>query len=286
MKKNQEEHLEAYLEQHSFLRETAELQLAMEKLMRNLVRPLRFPGEAEIKERLAKGVPLLQQEDLQQKAVEAMVRHLLKVLAELEKLPAAPEPFKAAARGLKECAEKASREDWLDFLEAVLRQEGSASRDFLAAHKLNEAFARSLIWQMAERLVPARLKEAAFWEQEIKWERNYCPVCGRRPLLAQLKKEMEGRSRYLICGGCHAMWRYARMGCAYCGNEDLNKMHILEPEEETAVRLDVCDKCHAYLKTYGEEGEEEIYLRDWATLHLDLLGEEKGLQKKGSIMLE
>jgi len=63
-------------------------------------------------------------------------------------------------------------------------------------------------------------------------------------------------------------------------------MHILEPEGASVMRLDVCDKCHAYLKTYGEEGEEEIYLRDWATVHLDLLGEEKGLLKKGSPMLE
>ena len=62
-------------------------------------------------------------------------------------------------------------------------------------------------------------------------------------------------------------------------------MHILEPEGEEAMRLDVCDKCHAYLKTYNEEGEEEVYLRDWATIHLDFLGEEKSLQKKGSVML-
>jgi FdhE protein len=62
-------------------------------------------------------------------------------------------------------------------------------------------------------------------------------------------------------------------------------MHILEPEGEPEMRLDVCDECHTYLKTYNEEGAEDVYLRDWATIHLDLLGEEQGLRKKGSVLL-
>jgi FdhE protein len=62
-------------------------------------------------------------------------------------------------------------------------------------------------------------------------------------------------------------------------------MHILEPEGQSAMRLDVCDKCQSYIKTYNEEGAENIYLQDWATIHLDLLAEEKGLHKKGSRLL-
>ena len=75
------------------------------------------------------------------------------------------------------------------------------------------------------------------------------------------------------------------LGCVYCQNIDLKKMHILEPEGEPEMRLDVCDECHTYLKTYNEEGAEDVYLRDWATIHLDLLGEEQGLRKKGSVLL-
>ena len=51
------------------------------------------------------------------------------------------------------------------------------------------------------------------------------------------------------------------------------------------MRLDVCQECDCYLKTYGSEDEEEIYLRDWATLHLDLLAEEKTLHKVGAVEL-
>ena len=63
-------------------------------------------------------------------------------------------------------------------------------------------------------------------------------------------------------------------------------MHILEIESEPQMRIDVCDKCHCYIKTYNEEGNEKIYLNDWLTLHFDLLAEEEHFQKCGSILIE
>lgn len=57
-------------------------------------------------------------------------------------------------------------------------------------------------------------------------------------------------------------------------------------ELDKKIRLDVCDECQTYLKTYTDEGEENIYLRDWTTLHLDLLAEEKKLRKCGAVELE
>ena len=77
------------------------------------------------------------------------------------------------------------------------------------------------------------------------------------------------------CGGCRTLWHWRRVGCPYCGNVDLEKIHILEFDGKQTIRLDVCNECGAYLKTYGEDDEENIYLRDWTTLHLDLLAEEK-----------
>ena len=74
-------------------------------------------------------------------------------------------------------------------------------------------------------------------------------------------------------------------------------MKILEPEGEVAMRLDVCVECDAYLKTYqgckqinqaapdGPDECEEIYRHDWATLHLDLAGQEQGLVKRGNALL-
>lgn len=147
----------------------------------------------------------------------------------------------------------------------------------------NETIERLIKWAIIDRLIPQELKSSEIWD---KWLKNYCPVCGRKPVLAQLRKQNEGRARYLKCGGCGTMWRWNRLGCTYCDNEDLKRMHILEIESEPEMRIDVCDKCHGYIKTYNKEGDEKIYLKDWATLHFDLLAEEEGLHKFGSVLLE
>ena len=148
---------------------------------------------------------------------------------------------------------------------------------------INETLERMIKWAIIDRLIPQELKSSKVWD---KWLKNYCPVCGRKPVLAQLCKQNEGRARYLKCDGCGTMWRWNRMGCTYCDSEDLKKMHILEVEAEPEMRIDVCDECHSYIKTYNEEGAEDIYLKDWATLHFDLLAEEQGLHKIGSVLIE
>ena len=42
-------------------------------------------------------------------------------------------------------------------------------------------------------------------------------------------------------------------GRLLCGNEYLERIHILELDSK--IRLDVCDECRAYLKTYTDEDE-------------------------------
>ena len=156
-----------------------------------------------------------------------------------------------------------------------------------STHPRSENFSvtieRLIKWAIIDKLIPQELKSSDVWD---KWLKNYCPVCGRKPVLAQLRKQNEGRARYLKCDGCSTIWRWNRLGCTYCDNEDLKQIHILEIESEPEMRIDVCDKCHSYIKTYNHEGNEDIYLKDWATLHFDLLAEEENLHKVGSVLLE
>jgi len=76
----------------------------------------------------------------------------------------------------------------------------------------------------------------------------------------------------------------AARGLSLLRQRKFGRIHILELDKK--IRLDVCDKCQAYLKTYCDEDEENIYLLDWTTLHLDLLAEERGLHKCGAVELE
>lgn len=275
--------MQAYLEAHSFLQETAELQLAMSEAIQKTVRPMEFPEDNEVKEWTQDGVPLLQSKELQDRVITVLQPQISAVLAELLPL-ACPQPMQEALRVWAEWTKKQSLDKQAELIGLLLRQEDDKLMALMKAGQLPEQLVRTVLWQLVEALVPTRFKDYGFW-QEAGWTKNYCPVCGRQPVLAHLRKEKEGRARFLVCDGCQTEWPFARVGCVYCGNEDLTQMHILEPEGQSAMRLDVCDKCQSYIKTYNEEGAENIYLQDWATIHLDLLAEEKGLHKKGSRLL-
>ena len=243
--------LEEYLAEHEFLKETADFYLRMEKDFAG-VKPLEFPPREKILELVrAEKIPLLQQDEFQTKIIDALETILPKDLS-------------------------------AELFVSLIRQENSAVKEFCEARALNEPLTRKIIWGTVEKLIPAELK---LWERE-EWQENFCPICGRRPVMAWLKKLNEGRARYLLCGGCRTLWNWRRVGCPYCGNLDLEKIRILEVDDKQTVRLDVCEVCSCYLKTYGEDDEENIYLRDWTTLHLDLLAEEHGFQKCGAVELE
>lgn len=238
--------LETYLAAHEFLKETAEFHLRLEEKFSD-VQPLNLPPHDKVPELIKDGVPLLQQEPFQTQILDAT------------------ENFLPIPRRLTE---------------ALLRQENLSVRTICAEEELNETLTRKNFWAAVDRLIPATLKH---WERE-DWQENYCPICGRRPVMAHLKKFNEGRARYLLCGGCRTLWNWKRLGCPYCGNKNLERIHILELNDK--IRLDVCDECGTYLKTYGGEDEEDIYLRDWTTLHADLLAEEQSLHKLGAVELE
>ena len=241
--------LDEYLAEHEFLRETANFNLQLEQHFAD-VQPLDLPPRDEVLKLVdADKIPLLQRDDFSTKILDAV------------------EPLTNLPRELSE---------------KLLQQDNLAVHEICASSRLNETLTRKTFWAAVDKLVPDELK---LWQRD-EWTENFCPICGRRPVMAWLKKLSEGRARYLSCGGCRTLWHWRRVGCPYCGNVDLERIHIIEFDGKRTIRLDVCDECHAYLKTYGEDDEPNIYLRDWATLHLDLSAEEQHLLKCGAVELE
>jgi FdhE protein len=111
------------------------------------------------------------------------------------------------------------------------------------------------------------------------WLKGYCPVCGSLPLLSLLKEE--GGKRYLICSYCGYGWRVDRMFCPFCNNREQESLHYLFAEGEEPYRIDLCEKCHQYIKTidFRKLEESDPVLEDLATLHLDILASQKGYQR-------
>jgi FdhE protein len=111
------------------------------------------------------------------------------------------------------------------------------------------------------------------------WLKGYCPVCGSLPSLSLLKEETG--KRYLLCSYCGYQWRIDRLFCPFCDNREQESLHYLFAEGEEAYRIDLCDKCHQYIKTidYRNLEESDPVLEDLATLHLDILASQKGYKR-------
>lgn len=114
---------------------------------------------------------------------------------------------------------------------------------------------------------------------EIGWAEGYCPICGKEPKIGEIREE-EGR-RFLFCTQCGFEWRYRRIKCPFCGNEEQQTLAYFTIEGEEKYRVDVCHECKRYIKIVDfRESKEEANLdvEDIATLHLDMLANEEGYE--------
>ena len=111
------------------------------------------------------------------------------------------------------------------------------------------------------------------------WLKGYCPLCGSLPTLSLLK-EAAGK-RYLLCSYCGYQWRMDRISCPFCKNKDQESLHYFFGEGEETHRIDLCDKCHQYIKTIDTRDLQasDPVLEDLATPHLDILASQKGYKR-------
>jgi FdhE protein len=116
-------------------------------------------------------------------------------------------------------------------------------------------------------------------ESFVNWQESYCPVCGSRAGMAELSGE-EGR-RTLSCSACSFSWPFKRMTCAYCGNEDSEKLSYFTAGDGV-TRVDTCKACSRYIKTRdSRKGGSDVPLEvdDLLTIHLDLLAAKEGFER-------
>ena len=290
MKAKKIDPMKSFLKKYPFLQESERIYRFVDAAI-GTPEPIQLPERAVTKT-LAEKLPILQQETYRRRMVRAVYLMQGEVFARIVEADV-PSLMQESAREYLAVLKKLRKAAKEEFIIAVLTQDKEAFAALCEQHALNEGFIRSTIWRMIAALVPAELKEPDGWNPDRdrpRFRENYCPVCGRRPVLAELRKYREGRTRDLICGGCGTRWLYARVGCVYCGNTNLEKMHTLEPTDSDLMRLDICDVCDSYIKTYrgpaNGSDADAIYRQDWASVHLDLLAEEKGLHKKGNPILE
>lgn len=225
-------------------------------------------GNAAVGNRLLDRYPLL---DLEASIAIAVEEIPIAVAALGE--PLAPGPLNAAGQELSTRAPTARRElvaTWLD--------DPSLLDSRFAAWV---AIAAGPVLELAAAGVPRTTKD--------EWSGPVCPCCGGPPQVSVIREEsgefMAGSPRYLVCGRCASWWNFARATCPACGEDDSRKVGAFSPEGERSVRLDACDTCLVYVKTFDlrEPGSKDVVplVDDVATLTLDVWAHEKGLQRPG-----
>jgi FdhE protein len=169
-------------------------------------------------------------------------------------------------------------------LEAQLHGDLDSPRRALAWLLDNDSFTptnpgllRYLGWTVLARCLSPVVEAFSVWRDEERWLRSYCPTCGALAAMAQLVGTEPGRLRFLSCGCCRSRWRYRRTGCPFCQSEDDHRLAVVAVEGESGLRIDYCEGCRGYVKTYEGQGSESVLLADWTSLHLDVIARDRGL---------
>jgi FdhE protein len=178
-------------------------------------------------------------------------------------------------------------------LETELRRAPQVSRriaDFLLGDETFRppfpGLLRYLAWTATARFLRPVVNAFDGWRDEDRWLRRYCPTCGSLPAMAQLIGVDPGRRRLLSCGCCGTRWQFRRIGCPFCEIPDDHRLAALAIEGEKYLRIDYCQSCRAYLKTYDGVGSENLFLADWTSLHLDIIARDRGLKRLAASLYE
>jgi FdhE protein len=232
--------------------------------------------EESFKVKIKEGFPLVEKKDIAIDIASAtrLFRKLCKVLSHNKKTSRDAERLIQALRkktiNLSELFTQAvaENEEYIIVISNKLDlQDGLLS--FLARNSIKPIFEA-----YADKL-------KGYVNQEMWW-RGYCPICGSEPFIAELKEE---GARFLVCSYCNYEWRFKRLMCPFCENEEPKGHRYFYTEEEgNTYRVDVCQKCKRYIKTVDirELGKEVIPLiEDIGTLHLDILAQKEGYTREG-----
>ena len=273
---------QAWLERHPWLGGVAALQALVDEAAACATFAARVEHGDEWEAAAADleaGVPLLRSRaahlDVVRKGAAA-----LRALAERVAAGAPSPEIAAEARALQDAfeADPAAAEEAIRWL---LR--GAPS----FGEPLHAGLVRYLGWSGLRRVLAPVVAAFDPARDGRRWHRGSCPTCGAPPAMGALVPAADGRARHLACGCCGTRWAYQRVACPFCGNEDADRLSLLELEEEPPLRLDLCEECKGYVKTWTGAGEGAgFFLSDWPTLHLDVLARDHGYQRIGASLYE
>ena len=207
-------------------------------------------SQAEVIDRLKQGTPLLEWQalSLDWSVLQDLFQEIVAVAGEYYK--DAAEDFQS----LKSVALDTS------VLQEVTRAwyDGQPLSPLAATCSVSDELLAALIHSAIKPFLTTHSEALIRLVDQEQWRRGYCPICGGKPDLAFLDREMG--ARWLLCSRCDAQWLFQRLQCPYCDTRDQDTLAYFT-DGNGLYRLYVCEKCRSYLKAIDlRRTEEEILL--------------------------
>ena len=199
---------------------------------------------------------------------------------------------------LRECIDVDAASRWLPVVFLLAREKGPPALAHAVGliEALSQESQRQLLQDYIDRrnglddavIFVARIVIEPFAERlggQIRFtttgSEGICPLCGGSPQLAVLRPEGDGGKRYLQCSFCSLEWEFRRVLCPACSETDHTKLPRYSAEEPKAVRVEACDTCKTYLKSFDTtlDGLLVPAVDEVATVVLDVWATEHGYRK-------
>lgn len=197
--------------------------------------------------------------------------------------------FPALAEALAGLRDRIERDpDWVNScLHAVIRGDAKTQDQLAAAAGVSPDFLfTAFLTALAPCIAASRSALLAPAQAEL-WRKAHCPVCGSNPDLATLENHPDP-SEFLVsksgevwhhCPVCTHRWRFVRMECPGCGNQDHKTLTRFTVSDCPNELIYACEQCRQYLPCLDMVEKSENVDFDLAALglvHLDAAAQSRG----------
>lgn len=197
--------------------------------------------------------------------------------------------FPALADGLEQLGLKAQTDrDWtIACLRAVAHGDESALDQGAAVVGANPEFLLSALFAAYAPCIAAIKSELLKLAPVELWRKAHCPVCGSNPDLATLENHPDP-SEFLVsksgelwhhCPVCSHRWRFVRMECPGCGNQDHTTLTRFVLPDSASELVYACEQCQQYLPCLDmieKPVNVDFDLAALGLVHLDAAAQSRG----------
>lgn len=270
-----------WIKERPFLKEYMELHLAIDDVFLNTqVDELILADIKKCKDEFNQGTELINIKDFEIFEVELAER----VFRELPSIAESYNFPEKLSKSIKDIGRYLVAHDNFPNL-AIGKALNQESFEDFEKQGLNAGLVLLFAQKSIEKAIQTYHKTVSDFLEENHWYKKTCPVCGGVPTMAVLRKGKGGRVKYLVCGTCKTEWSIKRVECPYCDNDKQENIRIIEFDAEKDLRIDTCDACKSYIKTYTGNSIDDIAMRDFASIHIDIASKQTGFKKVGTLLI-